>query len=561
MLVNQRIIYIFKLALLSLLLVGTVLCSASCGDIKEMMDILEGGDDSHTRPEISGEASGESEDVSAEQPPTAAELFVTAPYSDGLAITGYTGTEPFVKIPDTIGGKTVLAINADAIKDVKDEDGNETLTITEIVVPSTVENISFSAFSECKNLKSISLPFAGGRADNYKYIGYIFGAYSAAANVKVLPQSLESVRINGGDIGDEAFLGCENLVNLSLFNVTTIGKKAFNGCTMLDTLLIPDTVTSIGADAFGTCSSLRVISLPFLGNGSDKLFFGAVFGAESYEDNLSCVPSTLRTVTVNCPEDIPEGAFYECNQISSLSIKTNISSVGEKAFYRCKKLKSLSVGGSEYGGIKTLSPYAFAYCSALGEIKLDGEIALLPEGVFYACSALRTVYYGESENAMPSTVTAVEKGAFAYCENLLNMELSSSLVTISEQSFYGCSYLRSMVIPQGVTEIGKDAFKGCKTLKTLTVGNSLTTIGSGAFSYCSALNGVVLPANVSVLGDHAFAYCTSLKELSIKCNDATIGTGVFSGCSSIVISVNQDSATYSALIEAGLGNSNLKAPE
>ncbi len=561
MLINQRLSHIFKLTVAAFLLGSILLFATACGDVKEMIDILEGGEDSHTVPESSDEASKETEDVPTERPYTDASFFETAPYGDGLGIKNYTGTDSFVKIPPIIDEKPVLLINAGAIKDVKGEDGNQTVTITDVVVPNTVEQISFSAFSECKSLQALSLPFAGGKADNYKYIGYIFGAYSTAANAKVVPETLTSVQINGGEIGDEAFLGCETLTEVKMSGVTAVGKKAFSGCTVLDTLIIPDTVTSIGDGAFDGCDSLRVISLPFLGNGSDKLFLGATFGAENYEGNLEYVPSSLRSVTVTCPENIPEGAFYECNKITALTIKANLKTVGEKAFYRCKKLKTLTVNADDYSGINTLSPYAFAYCSALGEIKLDGSITLLPEGVFYGCTALRTVRFGETENIMPSTVTSVEKSAFAYCENLLNMELSTSLVVVEEQVFYGCSYLRTVSIPAGVTEIKKDAFKGCGTLKTLTVGDGLTTIGSGAFSYCSSLNGVVLPAGVSVLGDYAFAYCSSLADLSIKCNDATIGTGVFNGCTSIVVSVKQDSGTYSALIEAGLGNSNLKAPE
>ena len=71
---------------------------------------------------------------------------------------------------------------------------------------------------------------------------------------------------------------------------------------------------------------------------------------------------------------------------------------------------------------------------------------------------------------------------------------------------------------------------------------------------------VSLGDNVSVFGDYAFAYCKYLSDVTIKCNDAKMGKGVFDGCERIIVTVDPNSGTYESLIEAGLGNTNLKAP-
>jgi len=520
MLKNNRFTYKIKLAALALLLVTITLCGTSCGSIGGMFDFLEGDD--NTSRDISYDVDASMDDTeNTEIPDTAPELFESTSFGDGLMITGYVGTDSVVKIPAQINGKTVLAIGDKGIKDTKAEDGSE-LYITTVIVPASVTQIAFSAFSSCKRLESLTVPFVGGRADDHTYIGYVFGSYSPGGNKSALPDSLKTVKAGGNVVADEAFSGCENIENIYIEDVTSVGKSAFKGCTALKALHIPDTVTVIGESAFDGCASLADISLPFLGNGSDKLFLGAVFGAADYTKNHSYVPDTLRNVTIGTLSDIPEGAFYECNNIRSISVKGDVNSVGKDAFYRCRKLKTL-----EIGAVNQLSPYAFAYCAALGEVKLAEDISDIPEGAFYGCSALRTVSFGDNANVMPSTVNNLGKGAFAYCESLTAMELSVGITNIEEQAFYGCAYLLSVKLHNGITSVGDDAFKGCGNLKTLELGTGIASIGKGAFSYCSSLKTLNIPANVNTFGEYAFAYCSYLEDVAIACDNAAVGEGAF----------------------------------
>ncbi len=554
MLKNDKLQHTLKYMAIILCLAVMMMGMGSCGTLDGMLGFLDG--DNNASRDISHDSNISDEgDVSVELPDTAAELFTSTPYGEGLMITGYTGTDPLVKIPAQIEGKAVLAIGEKSINDIGDENG-EGLFVTTVIVPSSVNQIAFSAFSGCKRLENLTVPFVGGRADNHSYLGYVFGSYSAGGNKNAVPESLKEVTAGGNSLADDAFRGCENIKSITLKDIGSIGASAFKECTGLSTLIIPDSVTSIGASAFEGCRSLVNISLPFLGNGSDRLFFGAVFGAEDYSQNQSYVPDTLRNVSISHTGDVPEGAFYECNNIRSIVIKGDVSSVGEKAFYRCRKLKNL-----EMSPVSSVAPYAFGYCAALGEVRLTEDVASIPEGAFYACSALRSVLFGEAVNAMPSTVTELGKGAFAYCESLTAMELSPSLTHIEEQTFYGCAYLLSLSLSDNITTVGDDAFKGCNNLKTLSLGKGITDVGDGAFSYCSALKTLVIPKNVTTLGDYAFAYCKYLTEVSVDNGNMELGEAVFNGCEDIVITVDPDSNTYQALINSGLGNSNLKAPD
>ncbi len=64
-------------------------------------------------------------------------------------------------------------------------------------------------------------------------------------------------------IGDKAFSGCSSLTSIIIPNsVTTIGNDAFEGCSGLTAVNIPNSVTSIGNRAFSNCSSLTSIMIP-----------------------------------------------------------------------------------------------------------------------------------------------------------------------------------------------------------------------------------------------------------------------------------------------------------
>ena len=63
-----------------------------------------------------------------------------------------------------------------------------------------------------------------------------------------------------------------------------------------------------------------------------------------------------------------------------------------------------------------------------------------------------------AEYAIPSGVTTIDDGAFAWCTSLKSVTIPSSVTTIGGSAFVGCSSLTSVTIPSSVTTIGKGAF-------------------------------------------------------------------------------------------------------
>ena len=161
--------------------------------------------------------------------------------------------------------------------------------------------------------------------------------------ISYIPKTnLKTVIINGGTtIEENAFNDCYNITSVTIpTSVTSIGASAFSGCSSLTSITIPNSVTSIGFSAFEGCSSLTSIALPFSGN--HKSNFGYIFGASSYFDNISYVPTSLKTVVITGGSLIGDCAFYRCLSLTSITIPDSIYYIDSAAFVSCSNLTSVT---------------------------------------------------------------------------------------------------------------------------------------------------------------------------------------------------------------------------
>ena len=131
-----------------------------------------------------------------------------------------------------------------------------------------------------------------------------------------------------------------------------------------------------------------------------------------------------------------------------------------------------------------------------------------------------------SSVVIPDSVTSVEKRAFAWCENLLEVTFGNSLTTIGHTAF-GYTALFSIELPDTVTEIGDFAFAYIRSLRYADLGENVKYIGANAFNLCDTLESGIRLYNAEYIGSYAFASCIGIKSVSVSEKLSYIGRDAF----------------------------------
>ena len=325
-------------------------------------------------------------------------------------------------------------------------------SLTEITIPTSVESIGNGAFAECYDLNKIIIP------NSVKVIGS--RAFEETAYYKD-----ETNWDNDVLYIDNALIEARNSISgdYTVKNGTTIiADSAFRDCQFLTGVTCTDSVTSIGYRAFDGCSNLTSVTLPNITN-------------------------------------INNYTFYNCNSLTEVNIGIGVASIGGFAFDNCSSLMRINVDSnntvysSHEGVLFNKDKTELILCpNGLSEIMIPASVTSIGEGAFYFCDSLtginvdsnNTVYsshegvlfnkdkttvilcpYGKSGSyVIPAGVTSIGDYAFCGCDNLTNITIPKSVTTICESAFEFCSSLISITIPDSVTNIGIFAFNACNEL-------------------------------------------------------------------------------------------------
>ncbi|MDY3741666.1 MAG: leucine-rich repeat domain-containing protein [Prevotella sp.] len=291
----------------------------------------------------------------------------------------------------------------------------------------------------------------------------------------IIPSSItvEGKEYTVTSIGKSAFDDCSGLTSVTIPNsVTSIGDKAFNYCIGLTSVTIPNSVTSIGSYAFRGCSGLISVTIP------------------------------------NSVTSIGNYAFLNCTGLTSVTIPNSVTSIGNSAFWGCSGLTSVTIPNS----VTSIGGSVFSLCSKLEDIIIVNNMFVhLPE-----------TYSGHY--SIPENISQIIGGAFYNCRGLTSITIPNSVTSIGNSAFKGCSSLTSVTIPNSVTSIVTSAFSQCTGLTSVTIPNSVTSIGGWAFEFCTGLTSLTIPNSVTSIGSSAFDNCR-IEELYYDCSiNPMIGT-------------------------------------
>jgi uncharacterized repeat protein (TIGR02543 family) len=314
--------------------------------------------------------------------------------------------------------------------------------------------------------------------------------YTGSDTDVIVPDTLDDHPVVA--IGYQAFQDSSiaaDITSVSMESAThlqSIGGQAFCTCNKLSSVTLPPSLQTIGKQAFINCSSLNTVTFS--------------------------PSSTLLT--------IDDYAFYSCTGLTSIQLPASLQTIGTAAFYG-SGLTSMALPDS----VTKVGDSAFYLCSNLTSVKLSTKLAEIPQLAFQQTGLTSVV--------IPKGVTEIDFNAFNSCAALETVSLPSTLDTIGDDAFCGCTALTSVDIPGSVTVLGKEAFGDCPILSSVALHEGLHSIGDSAF-YGSAISEIIIPASVTALGDEVFMTCPNLTKVSILSDGVTFsGTQLFLATSSI----------------------------
>lgn len=502
-------------------------------------------------------------------------------------------------------------------------------TLESIVLPENLNTIGSAAFSDT-GIQTLKLPKSVTTLGNGAWMNCaaLREVQWEAALTKIPVNTFEhctaltQIELPDGivEIGARAFSGNESLTNVTLpRTVRRIESAAFEGCRALtDILLWPD-VEEIAADAFANCANLTIRG--WKGSAAEKaatsqgVNFAAADQEISYTLNAAqdgylvsgCDENAVLLVLPAVHNGLPvvgtaENAFTNCKYLqevrveaesvylqvcdgilmdatgktlllyparragADLVIDENVTAIADYAFAYCQNLRSITISTQ----VETIGDHAFeAVNDALCLVVQDGSAAQLwasAHGVRYASESTSFTYRLEGDKAyitgytgtLPETVVpAVIDGYPVYAiENLrspilTHVVVSEGIEVIGDSAFkayfdYEKGYIRTLVsvsLPQSLKIISDDGFWGQENLQEITLG-SVVEIGQSAFGSCTMLKQITLPDTLTTIGWRAFE-SSGLTSLTIPVNVTSLGDSFITDCSALTsLYVAEGNPTY-----------------
>ena len=291
--------------------------------------------------------------------------------------------------------------------------------------------------------------------------------------------------------------------------VDSIGEWAFNSCSGLMSVKLPEKLRAIGSLAFTDCYGLTSISFPV----SLKVIGSGAF--QNCEGLTSVVfPEGLTAVG--------DGAFYGCDKLDSLSFPASMKMINWTAFctHRGNYGNSCSCEHIRYVDVKDLHTWMNSV-RYIGREQNPGFHLYFPKAHLYIGGKLLT------HVVIPGDVTEIKPYTFSGMDCIKTVSMQKGVENVGILAFSGCRNLSSVSFSEGLKEISSNAFKNCASLSSVFFSEGLEKIDNYAFENCGSLTSVAFPEGLTGIEDAAFYGCDKLDSLSFPASMKTINWTAF----------------------------------
>lgn len=229
-------------------------------------------------------------------------------------------------------------------------------------------------------------------------------------------------------------------------------------------------------------------------------------------------------------EELPPWSSY-ADSITRIRVESGVTRIGDIAFYNCTNVTGVTLPDT----LERIGDYAFKNCTSLGYVNF------------------------------PTSLRGIGNAAFESCEKLTGIRLPEGLTSIGNYAFYRCYGLTSITIPASVSSMGMVVFAYCGGLTGAEIRCPISKVPDWTFYKCTALTAVSLPDTVTEAGEYSFHECGRLEEIyyagssadglleSIRQDNTALAAGVsvksdeaYTGASSSDIDVKPGSNTGSS---------------
>lgn len=367
------------------------------------------------------------------------------------------------------------------------------------------------------------------------------------------------------EIGYMSFYRCSVLASVIIPNsVTNIQDAAFTNCSSLTSITIPCNITAIGRAAFQNCSDLVTLNFNATnctsaasGGEYNGVYYGSIFdGCTSFTTinigaNVQRIPSNLLNgcnslTSVNIcdinawwnitfeanPLWIAHNLYLNGELVTNLVTPETVSEIKPNTFAGATCVTNLTFHNS----IISIGENAFSGCSNLeGPLTIPESVEFIGDFAFKNCTSITEINYNAINCQSIGWVNLAGVTAFTGCSSITSIKIGNNVQSIPHHAFAFLSLSRplDLIIPNSVVSIGLEAFLNCSNLVSVSIGNSVVSIGDYAF-VGTELSSITIGNSVANIGNGAFSNCSNLNTIiALGTIPPTLGTDTFSSISPV----------------------------